>query len=785
MLTIKPHLTFSLIVTIFLLTGCQWVKKNQYNKNYGTPQPISREDSHANTDHYLAAREVLDQRCVVCHACYDAPCQLKLSSLEGIDRGASKRKVYDKRVFAADPSRLFEDGVNTAQWRKKEFYPVLNERKQTPEANLQLSLIFRLLEQKANHPLAPNHSLPDEIDVTAKRKQSCPKIEEYDSYAKEFPLQGMPFGLPAIQDNEFNTLKKWISSGASAPHPSPLTAVELSQIKHWEDFFNQSSLQSQLVSRYIFEHIYLAHLYFQDEESDTVFYKLVRSYTPSGTPLRIISSRRPFDSPETDTFYYRLRKVESSIVNKTHMPYPLNQNRYDLWQTLFFSEDFNITALPSYETHVSANPFLAFADIPIYARYKFLLEEAQFTIMNYIKGPVCRGQVALDVINDNFWVVFTNPELYKTKLHDPFYKENAELLRFPAHWGAQGSLFSWPDLAKRSSGFIQARSNYLKKVTPLLNDTLPQLIWDGDQQTNPNASLTIFRHFDSASVLKGFAGTQPKTAWLIGYGLLERIHYLLVAGFDVNGTIQHQLITRLYMEFLRMEGEAAFISLLPKEEQEDTVREWNTDPGESVEDYFKALMDDGQGFSLNIKYNNKESHLTTLFKAIGNHTNTKDYSIQANILSDAAITSLVKLNTIQGKSASLFPEAAFMKVTTANGEGQQWFTLLRHSSHKNLNHLLSEENTRTPENDRLNILPGLLVAYPNRLIKINETQVNRFVKDISTAKTEESMAKAIKQYAVSRTSLKFWAFSDELHQVSKNNNGINYGIFDYNRLEKH
>ena len=33
---------------------------------------------------------VLTQRCVVCHACYDAPCQLKISSSEGVARGASK-----------------------------------------------------------------------------------------------------------------------------------------------------------------------------------------------------------------------------------------------------------------------------------------------------------------------------------------------------------------------------------------------------------------------------------------------------------------------------------------------------------------------------------------------------------------------------------------------------------------------------------------------------------------------------------------------------------------------
>ena len=783
--TVKLRIAISLFICLFLLSGCQWVKKNNYDNHYGSTNIINRESTDDNTTNYLAARDVLDKRCVVCHACYDAPCQLKLNSLEGIDRGASKRKVYDKRVFAADPSHLFDDGINTAQWREKEFYPVLNERSQTPEANLQLSLLYRLLEQKRTNPLKPGHSLPESIDTSLKRKQSCPKIEEYDKYAKKFPLQGMPFGLPGISDTEHNIIKQWISNGATAPKKNPLTAVELAQIKRWEDFFNLPSLQNQLVSRYIFEHLFLASLYFQDEKSNTSFYKLVRSYTPSGQAIRVIASRRPFDSPTTDTFYYRLRKVESSTVVKTLMPYALDQSRFDFFQEIFFSEDFNIKKLPSYESQVSTNPFVAFADIPIYARYKFLLEEAQFTIMNFIKGPVCRGQLALDVINDDFWIVFNNPEVHKKKLHDPFYRDNAELLRFPAHWGSQGSLFSWFDLAKRSTGFIQARSDYLKKITPMLNDSIEQLIWDGYKRKNPNASLTIFRHFDSATVVQGFAGTTPKTSWLIGYGLLERIHYLLVAGFDVNGTIQHQLVTRLYMEFLRMEGEAAFISLLPKQEQAKTVRDWNTDPGDTVEEYFHGLMDDGKGFTLDIDYNDQESHLSTLRHRIAKHVNSNNHPLQATQLSKTEIHSLEKINAIIGTTASYFPETAFIRVRSADSSREQWFTILRHSSHRNLTHLLSEENTRTPKNDRLNILPNFFTSYPNRFIDITVPQIESFVEGLAKADNQEAMDAAIKTYAISRTSLKFWAFSDDLIEKSKAEDGLDYGLFDYNRLEKH
>ena len=96
---------------------------------------------------------------------------------------------------------------------------------------------------------------------------------------------------------------------------------------------------------------------------------------------------------------------------------------------------------------------------------------------------------------------------------------------------------------------------------------------DGDG-TNRNAGLTVFRHFDSATVVQGFVGGSPETAWIVGYPLLERIHYLLVAGYDVYGRVGHQLTTRLYMDFLRMEGESNFLALLPMASRDGVRDQW-------------------------------------------------------------------------------------------------------------------------------------------------------------------------------------------------------------------
>ena len=107
--------------------------------------------------------------------------------------------------------------------------------------------------------------------------------------------------------------------------------------------------------------------------------------------------------------------IHSTLLDKTHMPYALNADRMAWLQSLFLQPDFAVSALPSYEPEIAANPFKAFAAIPVRSRYRFLLEEAQFTVMNFIKGPVCRGQIALDVIRDNFWVFFRKRDLCRIR----------------------------------------------------------------------------------------------------------------------------------------------------------------------------------------------------------------------------------------------------------------------------------------------------------------------------------------------------------------------------------
>ncbi|MFC6671745.1 hypothetical protein [Marinobacterium aestuariivivens] len=57
----------------------------------------------ATPDYLRDIGPILERRCVVCHGCYDAPCQLKLGAWEGVERGAHPDRIYDVTRLIAAP----------------------------------------------------------------------------------------------------------------------------------------------------------------------------------------------------------------------------------------------------------------------------------------------------------------------------------------------------------------------------------------------------------------------------------------------------------------------------------------------------------------------------------------------------------------------------------------------------------------------------------------------------------------------------------------------------------
>lgn len=786
LIKLVPQVLRSSLGLILLITlGCSTITSSHWDQRYGKAKPRELADTptRATLTYYKDTKPILEQRCVVCHGCYDAPCQLKLEAYEGLLRGANPHKVYDgTRLLGASLTRLFEDASSTAEWRSKGFHPVLNERKNTPTANINASVMAQMLELKTAHPLPTSAILPDSFDFNLDHQQHCSSIEGFASFTESKPLWGMPYGLPGLSNSEHNITMDWLAQGAAMGAATAIPKAVQKQIEDWETFFNGDSLKQQLVNRYIYEHLFLAQLFFT--EAPQTYFRLVRSSTPPGKPLTRISTSRPFDDPGVSRVYYRLWQDPSSVIAKTHMPYALTPARMKKWQQLFFPSDpaftYEVSTLPSYASEVAANPFVTFAELPINARYRFMLDEAQFTIMNFIKGPVCRGQVALNVIQDHFWVFFFAPENQSTEGNAKFLAQNSKHLQLPAEAGnTLLPLTSWLKYSELQKEYLAAKAEFVSKKIVAEGGLELNEIWDGDKGKNPNAALTIFRHSDSASVHKGMIGKAPKTAWIIGYPLLERIHYLLVAGFDVYGNVSHQLLSRLYMDFLRIEGEMNFVGMLPEKDQQPLMNYWYRDAESHLQTYVDLYIKQVDAPN-NIRYrtDNPQQELYQKLQTYLGQTSQSHHNIRAKKLPARKLALYEKLQNTRGTAISFLPQTTVIQIPNVG-----LFTLVHNSAYSNLSSLFGEDKRRIPAEDNLTIARGIIGAYPNSFLRIEEAEIDAFITQFQQVDSEERYRALKDKYAVRRSDPQFWAFSDKVHQLYHRSEPDEAALLDYNRLE--
>ncbi len=767
----KIRFVYVLFLTVFF-AGCSLFLGTPLNQRHGpssTQNRIQTKQELITVSYQDDVQPILESRCIVCHGCYDAPCQLDLSSHEGIERGANKTDVYQKgRPFAIKPTRLFTDAHTPAEWRKLKFFPVLNERNQTKKANLEASLMYKMLRLKREYPQPKVSPLPPSFDFSPYRKQSCPKIEEFDAFAKNFPSAGMP------------TLVTWLEEGAINDEADfLLSSANRTEVSVWENFLNGDSLKVQLMSRYLYEHLFLANLYFDDLNTRR-FFKLVRSRTPPGEPIDLVTTRRPYDDPKVTRVYYRLQSVRSSILAKTHMPYLLNQQRMHRYTELFLSPEYKVKILPSYEVKTASNPFETFSAIPVKSRYRFLLDEAQFLIMNFIKGPVCRGQAALNVINERFWIVFINPEHPIIELADKFLDKEVQNLSLPAAETSNAlPITTWLKYSALEKKYADAKIEKMKKIFGGTQKISLDLIWNGEGE-NDNAALTIFRHFNNATVVKGLVGDEPKTVMVLGYLLLERIHYLLVAGYDIYGNIGHQINSRLYMDFLRMEGELNFLTLLPEKTRVKKWKHWYREAKPQALNYGKHYSD-RMDRDTDIQYKTKNPKLE-LLGMLKNHLSpvlNRDYEIKTT--GDLQVDEQLKrLSQITGTSVFLLPQSAILYIEDLPSPV---YTLIHNNGMKNVSELFGDEDRLAPEEDNLTLVQGFLGAYPNAFYRFAKDELKNFVDAVEGLEREEDYQALLARFGVRRNDPDFWKHSDELQMAYYQSAPIEAGLFDYSRLE--
>lgn len=773
----QKYYSIPLFLMIFFFVGCSQKEL----------EPIQKEKfSTIKVDYQKQIQPILDKRCVVCHSCYNAPCQLKLSSFEGFARGGSKIDIYGNRLKESAPTRLFIDASRTQDWREKGFHSVLNRN-----INENESIAMHVMNQKKRNPLSKGVYESEESDL------NCSKNEkELSQYIEDNPHKGMPFGFPELKTDEYNLLMAWLSNSFGSVSPkrdTPHKAVE-----KWEAFFNNPSIKHQVTARYIYEHLFIGHLYFENNPKE--FYELVRSSTPPAQPIKIIPTRLPYDDPGKKV-YYRFQKVQSTIVDKTHMVVKLNEAKLIRYKELFIQRKWNETPyIPSYEPKISSNPFKTFKQIPADSRYKFLLDDAYFMISNFIKGPVCKGQIALNVINDHFWVFFLDPNYDLSVQNNEYLIESINTLSIPNEKGSNptffGELFG-KDFNDESKEYYKNRGREYAKKYP--KGIRLEHIWK--DKANGSSVLTIYRHFDSASLHKGALGNIPKTLWVIDYPLLERIYYSLVAGFDIFGNIPHQVMVRQYMNRLRIEGESNFLDFLPNSVRKETFDEWYQG---WISKYLIPYHD--SSIKTGINYNTQEYKKEFVLKVL-NATNTpldklnysdnfnntdnqglnrelptniqtkEEIEYSFNLLSqNSAATIIKKINHYQAN-------VAYIRIKMED-EVDLVYSMIVNRWHDNVAFMFNESSRLNPSKDDIDFVEGFIGSYPNFFFVVNQKELNDFFDLLKNYQENDTYEKKLNRYGINRSNKDFWEIYDWFQQEYTKRKPIESGLFDLNRYYK-
>lgn len=726
---------------------------------------------------------ILTHKCVACHTCYDAPCQLNLGSGEGILRGASKQLVYDgTRTKAQATTRLYLDAQGEEAWRKRDFHSVLDAQ------NGQAALIKRMLELGRSQPLEPNAKLPDNLDIAITRSNTCPTPGEFADYAQKNPHGGMPFAVTGLEDAEYATLEQWLEQGAQvserAVQPS---AEELRQVEAWEAFLNAPGARQNLVSRWLYEHLFLAHLHFDGGEPGH-FFQMVRSRTPKGQAIDPIATRRPNDDPGTE-FYYRLWPIQGVIVHKTHITYPLGEEKLARVKALFFADDWTLDAVPGYGAQRRANPFETFAAIPARARYQFMLDNAEYFVRTFIRGPVCRGQIATDVIRDNFWALFQDPEhdLYVTDAE--YRREATPLLAMPGQFDDIGDLLGlWRNYRDKRNEYEDLRQDAYADAPPADWGH----IWSG----NDNALLSIFRQHDSASVRKGLLGEIPQTLWWMDYPLLERTYYQLVVNFDVFGNVSHQAQTRLYFDLIRNGAEVNFLRLLPADSREGYLDDWYQNSGKlkMLLDY--TSVDHRNPSALNLAGQDPKQQFAEQLLARYATLNARPDPINrckgARCYREGLSKDLQHVEQTLARLTSRpagglkvidqLPEATMLRVELDDGS-REIYSVLRNRAHSNVAFMLGEELRYQPRLDTLTIYPEVLSSYPNFLFRLPASEIDEFVSQMEGVTDQASFERIVERWGIRRSHPEFWRYFHDLSEHIRATQPLEAGVLDMNRYE--
>lgn len=778
---------FTSLAIVASLTGCKIGEEEDSSEAAATEGDLEGESLYRpgnrfsgwggpeDHDTYLdEIQPILAKRCVTCHSCTSAPCQLKLTSYEGVKRGANPEHVFSTTVFAAKtgPTRL-KDGITEKDWRKKGFYSVTEGGKDS----IMYKMIEKGEENEGGFDLTDPFALyKDKVEVLAfeSLNNDPEKIEERLSKSGT----GMPFGLSKIPSNEYAKLTEWLEAGAKGPSPEAQKILESARdpdvVRKWEEFFNKSSPKEQLAMRYIFEHIYFGKIHFDDSTRGRGdFFDLVRSSTRDGDIKEIVTELSNAD-PKAP-FYYRLKKHTQIITEKDHTVFHLTDKTMDRWSELLLQSEWDPKTVPGYD---SANPFVYFDAIPGKVRYQFMLENSQHLIEAMVKGDVCTGSAATYAIRDRFFTLFLKPDSDPSAIDPKLGASDVE-----GHLDPTASSFT---TGNKSEKFAELFENKLHELRPnglSIND-----LWDGDK-SDKNAWVTVFRHGTSSSAHYGPMGQFPETMWVLDYGNFERLYYDLVVLYRPWGPAVSKVSTWSTMSEVRSHAEDLFLFFMPESKRAELRHEFTPSGAATMTETVMAgknypgLVDLDQEHPLQDFVGRVRDYLGPTI-AGATTLDPKPFPQSEAALPgeirdrDSLEAALYTLTLDRGKVGDALPEITW--VTIEDGTKSYDYTVLANRIYWSNSRLVGaflSGLSRRPELDSLSVVRGRVGALPELFLTIPIGEVKAAVAAARSGNSD-ARKQLRERYEAKRNTPAFWEFLDREHTKQLKEHPLEAGIID-------
>jgi fatty acid cis/trans isomerase CTI len=300
-------------------------------------------------------------------------------------------------------------------------------------------------------------------------------------------------------------------------------------------------------------------------------------------------------------------------------------------------------------------------------------------------------------------------------------------------------------------------------------------------------------------VAQGAVGDLPKTVFIMDYALLERLVYNLVVNYDVFGNVGHQVLTRLYMDMIRMEAEELFLDFLPPSQRAGLRKSWYR--GGLLTDlklrYVFPLVNDTA--PTGVSYRRDADAKVELVGRVINDYLPPQVRGQVDVLNrkvlrlpqggaapelTAAEQALRRIASIKAVSATpyarFFPDLAIVLVRGEDGSARL-YSIVHNREHTNISWMSGESERFDPQEDSLTIRAGVLGAYPNMFFVVPEADIGLFSDAVARLKSAADYERLVDTFGVRRSNEKFWLAYDAINSTHLASDPVRSGTLDLTR----